>query len=215
MFHLQHPLASSPRSGEGAFFQEQQSLKKVAVLFSRKHSVYKTLPDLDVFDIDRDARNYVASLPVIAHPPCRAWGRLRSFAKPRDGERDLAIFAVDQVRRCGGVLEHPASSTLWNVAGLPRPGYGFDSFGGFTFSVDQSWFGHRAPKPTWLYIVGVDPSRLPSVPFHLGVASGRIENMGVTERESTPILFAKWLVELANSVRVPCNTRTNCNGLQS
>src|SRR3972149_3930233 len=105
-----------------------------SVLFARRDSDYK-LMDCDVWDIDRDARNYTGNAPVIAHPPCRAWGRLRHFAKPRPDEKDLALFAVATVRRCGGVLEHPASSTLWQAADLPLPGYPADRFGGWTFPV--------------------------------------------------------------------------------
>jgi hypothetical protein len=176
--------------------------KRVAVLFARKNSVYKKLPDLDVYDIVRDARTYAHAAPVIAHPPCRGWGRLRTFAKPRNDELDLAYYAVDQVRRCGGVLEHPAYSALWKAAELPNPGEGYDKFGGWSFAIDQSWFGHRAPKPTWLYIVGLKSSDLPIVPFHLGTATGRIETMGQAEREHTPLHLAHWLVQLALNVRV-------------
>lgn len=77
----------------------------VAVLFARRRSVYHTMAGCDVYCERRDARNYAGCLPVVAHPPCRAWSRLRAFAKPRPGERDLAFFALEQVRRCGGVLE--------------------------------------------------------------------------------------------------------------
>lgn len=66
----------------------------VAVLFARTNSVYKTLPDVEVYDIERDARTYDGPWPVVAHPPCRAWGRLRTFASPRPDERNLARLAV-------------------------------------------------------------------------------------------------------------------------
>lgn len=94
----------------------------ISVLFARADSNYKALPSVDVWDAERDARTWPGGNPVVAHPPCRAWGRLRHFAKPRPDEKALAIFAVDQVRKWGGVLEHPASSTLWTEAGLPAPG---------------------------------------------------------------------------------------------
>lgn len=93
----------------------------VAVLFARADSCYKEMPECDVWDIDRDARKWAGGSPVVAHPPCRAWGRLRTFAKPRKGERLLATWSVRQVRKWGGVLEHPASSTLWPKAGRVRP----------------------------------------------------------------------------------------------
>jgi hypothetical protein len=155
-------------------------------------------------------------MPVVAHPPCRSWGRLRHFAKPRDGERALALFAVDQVRRCGGVLEHPAFSSLWPVAGLPAPG-ARDVFGGWTLPVSQSWFGHKARKDTWFYICGVEPGALPAMPFVLGdgthvivqsrtAADGSRIRKGhpswrpeVTkaEREHTPPVLCAWLIQVA------------------
>jgi hypothetical protein len=173
---------------------------QVAVLFARKSSVYKTLHGVDVYDEERDARTYEGSAPVVAHPPCRGWRRLAHFAKIQPGEKALALFAVQQVRRCGGVLEHPADSKLWEAAGLPQPGE-TDSYGGWTFPILQSWWGHRAPKATWLYIKGCAPSRLPDYPMALGIPDGRIENMGKAEREATPLPLALWLVELAGRCR--------------
>lgn len=35
-------------------------------------------------------------------------------------EKALALWAVEQVRKFGGVLEHPKRSTLWPAAGLPE-----------------------------------------------------------------------------------------------
>lgn len=194
----------------------------VAVLFARADSVYKTLPGCDVWDIDRDARRWPGGAPVVAHPPCRAWGKLHYFAKPRPDEKDLAIFAVEQVRRWGGVLEHPKDSLLWAAAGLPVPGRGravaIDAWGGWTLPITQHWFGHKAEKRTWLYIVGCDPVDVPEMPLVLGAAThvitqGRTKRADGTrlkkgmpgwrpdvtpaEREHTPPLLAAWLVELA------------------
>lgn len=170
----------------------------VAVLFARRDSSYKGIELADVWDIDRDARNYRGAAPVVAHPPCRAWGKLRHMAKPRHDERDLALFAVDAVRRFGGVLEHPAGSLLWPAAMLPAPG-ARDSFGGFTMPIRQSWFGHRAPKNTWLYVVGVEPRDVPAFPLVLGVPPGRVELLGRREREATPVELAGWLIDLARA----------------
>jgi hypothetical protein len=166
-------------------------------LFTCRTTPYRAL-GLDCFDIDRDARTYDGASPVIAHPPCRGWARLRGFAKPLPDELDLARFAVRMVRVRGGVLEHPAFSMLWADQSLPEPGQGHDTSGGWTLPVDQSWFGHRAPKATWLYIAGCAPKDIPPIPFHLGQAEGRIENMGRAERERTPVVFAAWLVLLAS-----------------
>lgn len=96
--------------------------RTVTVLFARRDSIYKTLPDCDVWDADRDARLWPGGTPVVAHPPCRLWGRLRHFARKTKGERQLAIMAVRRVRQWGGVLEHPAGSRLWAKASLPPLG---------------------------------------------------------------------------------------------
>lgn len=176
----------------------------VAVLFARSDSIYKRLPHLDVYDIDRDARTWPGGVPVVAHPPCRAWGRLRHFAKPRADEKALAFFAVDAVRQYGGVLEHPEASTLWAAAGLPRPGER-DSFGGFTFPCSQKWWGHPAEKKTWLYVVGCSPSQLPPYPISLAPPLHRIGQIGEGPRalrEHTPPDLARWLVDLASRCHV-------------
>lgn len=166
----------------------------VSVLFVRRRSVYKSM-DLDCYDEDRDARTYEGENAVVAHPPCRGWGRLSHFSLHDPAELDLGRFAVSVVRRVGGVLEHPACSKLWQDQNLPIRGV--DRFGGWTFPISQSWFGHRAPKLTWLYVVGVAASQLPPIPFHLGVAAGRIERMSHAEREATPAQLAVWLVHVA------------------
>lgn len=185
-------------------------MKVVAVLFARRDSIYKNLPDTDVYDIDRDARTFGGGMPIVAHPPCRAWGSLRALAKPAPGERELALLALDQVRAWGGVLEHPRMSRLWPTAGLPSAGRR-DSFGGWTLGIDQYHFGHRAQKRTLLYIVGVGPREIPAIPLCLGHAPRVITNrrglksgmpgyrpeVTKSEREATPPLLAMWLVELA------------------
>jgi len=81
--------------------------REVAVLFARDDSVYKTLPGCDVWDTERDARRWPGGAPVVAHPPCRLWAKLRQFAKAEDpeAERRLAVDAVEHVRVFGGVLE--------------------------------------------------------------------------------------------------------------
>jgi hypothetical protein len=185
----------------------------VAVLFARQDSCYKQLPECDVYDIDRDARTWAGGTPIVAHPPCRSWSRMRTFAKPRVDEKALAPFAVDCVRRFGGVVEHPHGSALWPTLGLPRPGEPADEFGGWTLCVDQFWWGHRARKRTLLYIVGVAPRDLPAMPLQLGEApavvglwSGRDRSrarpgLSLAEREHSPPAFAAWLVDLAQRAR--------------
>jgi hypothetical protein len=111
----------------------------VSVLFARHDSIYKTLPCVDVWDKDRDALNYNGLDPVIAHPPCAQWGALAHFATADAHEKYLAIWATATVQRCGGILEHPRASRLWDVMGLPPPGYDSDKFGGWTLGITQHW----------------------------------------------------------------------------
>lgn len=169
----------------------------VAVLFTQRRSVYGAL-GVDLFDAERDARTFDLSRPVVAHPPCRGWGKLAHFAKVRPDERDLAVWAMWVVRHCGGVLEHPATSRLWSWFGL-RPGV-TDEFGGRLVVVDQRWFGHRAEKRTGLYLVRCEISELP---FELARGPGgvTVERMCRQERERTPGPLARALVVAAAGAR--------------
>lgn len=188
-------------------------MRQVAALFVRGDSIYKTMPGVDCYDIERDARTWPGGCPVVAHPPCRAWGRLRQFAQPREGERELGPWAVEQVRRWGGVLEHPAESTLFATCELPlprgrllpRPGPWVDDFGGITLAIRQFDFGHRAEKMTWLYVVGCPTDfRWPDLrldqPTHCirpTKSYPRLPSVTKAEREHTPPALAHWLVDLA------------------
>jgi hypothetical protein len=190
------------------------SPSSVAVLFARADSIYKTMEGCDVWDIERDALNWQGGAPIVGHPPCRAWAGLAHMAKPRQGEKELAIWCVDQIRKWGGVLEHPAKSKLWPVAGLPEPGKR-DAAGGWTLPILQWWWGHRAEKATRLYICGCEPSEIPEIPFRVGYATHVVNtghgvragmpshrpHVSHKEREATPPALAAWLVEVARICR--------------
>ncbi|HMM08328.1 MAG TPA: hypothetical protein PKA35_04310 [Paracoccus solventivorans] len=169
----------------------------IAALYVRARSIYHQLPGVDPWCAARDARLYPGPWPVIAHPPCRGWGKYAYRAKCRPGETDLAFHALEMVRLYGGVLEHPQGSQFWRAGGLPRPGAPPDAFGGWSLLVNQVDWGHRALKPTLLYICGthfVPPSRPARSP------SSTVENMWRGEREATPKDFAIWLCQIAQSV---------------
>lgn len=185
--------------------------RTVAVLFCRADSIYKTLTSVEVFDQAREASSFTGGMPVVAHPPCRGWGRLRHFARPPDGERELAFMAIDAVRSNGGVLEHPACSSLWAVAGLPFPGMK-DAYGGFTLAMPQNWFGHPCAKASWFYCCGLLPSGIPEIPFSIEeprfvVTTGSYKRdnprwkpeVSRYWRDATPPALAAWLVELARA----------------
>jgi len=190
------------------------AIRTVAALFVRRDSVYKTLPGVECWDADRDVATFTGGMPVVAHPPCRAWGRLRHMAKPESGERKAAMRAVLLIRRLGGVLEHPSGSTLWTVCKMPRPGMLPDKYGGYTIDIDQVYFGHKCRKRTWLYIMGVTPQCLPPWPINLREPTHCIDTSkrgphkpraSHADRERTPLAFAWWLVDIARRTKVqPC-----------
>ena len=177
----------------------------VAVLCTRRKSVYEKIRGTECWSVERDAWLFGGAWRVIAHPPCRLWGRLSQFCVGSEVEfcREIALglWCARWVGVCGGVLEQPAGSRLFKYAGLPYPG---GAGPGFTICVPQRWWGHRSRKETWLWFSGGRPSDLPVVPFRLepgvGVGSGNglsgsVRRMWKGEREATPELFAKWLVD--------------------
>lgn len=185
-------------------------IRTIAALFCRADSIYKEMPGVDVWDQDRNALKWPGGCPIVAHPPCRLWATLRKWSKAPAEEKQLGLWAVEQVRTYGGVLEHPAHSTLWQAADMAGPGRR-DNRGGFTVAAPQWWWGHRAEKWTWFYIVGVEPPAIPAIPLRIGRAERVITNCrGIfagdrrfrsevtkRERDATTPALADWLVEIA------------------
>lgn len=178
-------------------------MQTVAVLCVARNSIYKELPGVDAYDCDRDARTFAGGLPIVAHPPCRAWSAFCSHqAKPVEGEKDLAPMCVDWLKQCGGVLEHPAHSRLWDHCNLPKPGKP-ERDGYWSISVKQCWWGDTRSKNTWLLFHGVEPSQV-ELPFALHSAYGdrrRWQVMSRHQRAATPRAFAEWLVGVARCVK--------------
>lgn len=174
------------------------------------------------YDEARDARTYAGPLPVVAHPPCGPWGRLRHLYEGNDA--DCAIVALDHVRRFGGVLEHPAGSKLWEHDPVLQEHVGHfrsyvDRFDGWCTWLDQVEWGHVARKRTWLYVVGSRPKswapfperqpthwlsggRTPSSRRGSPVPPG-IKVCSAQQRRRTPVAFAEWLLDLAAQARRP------------
>ncbi len=198
----------------------------VAALFVEERGVYSALESVEVYGISRDARTYSDNKPVVAHSPCERFGAFWSGGPhPKQPRRNLGddggcfASALANVRRCGGVLEHPANSHAWRIYGLfaPPRGGGWivaDSVGGWTCCVEQGQYGHQARKPSWLYMVGAVPPSL-----RWGIAHGKIATValsgkrgvnlglreGITtikrrERHLTPIPFRDLLLSIARSV---------------
>ena len=114
--------------------------------------------------VERDAKTYPGPSRVVAHPPCGPWGAFSWNCHKQDPE--AALVAVEQVRRFGGVLEHPAGSKLWEACGLPTPFHTLPAIVGREWSlrVEQVRWGHPCMKRTWLFFVGVPPGALPDIP---------------------------------------------------
>jgi hypothetical protein len=197
----------------------------IAALFVAKRGAYWGLPDVDPWDVKRDARMYAGPWPVVAHPPCTRWCRLAGLVEARWGHRrgeDGGCFAaaLAAVRRWGGVLEHPAYSDAWVAFGLNAPPTGggwvnADLSGGWTCYVEQGRYGHAAKKATWLYACGV--SSLPSLRWGVSpdcessalvswcgnrVRSGEVRpRVGKARAAATPPAFRDLLLTIARSAR--------------
>ena len=142
----------------------------VAVLCAARNSVYHTLAGVDVYDIDRDARSYRGTDPVVAHPPCRSWSATcghQSKAPPE--ERELALWCCEVLKKNGGVLEQPAHSRLFDAAGLPLPGESGDEL--WSQQVWQNWWGYGVKKKTWLCFSRINPYQV-ELPFRLNNSRG-------------------------------------------
>jgi len=140
----------------------------VAALFVQPDGCYAGLETVDPWPQSRDARRYNGPLPVVAHPPCQLWGPMAAVNFSRWGgdhnkpgnDGGCFQFAVDAVRKWGGVLEHPAATRAWSAHNLTSPvtmGWQLTIDGGWVCEVWQSAYGHRANKATWLYYYGTRP----------------------------------------------------------
>lgn len=141
---------------------------RVAALFVQTGGAYFGLPGVDPWDAARDARLYEGEQPVVAHPPCQLWGPFAAVNFARYGGEhnrpgnDGGCFAaaLRAVVRCGGVLEHPATSRAWAAHGIELPrekGWARHGLHEWTCVVWQSAYGHRANKRTGLLYCGTTP----------------------------------------------------------
>lgn len=187
---------------------------KPIVLFAQINSTYKKL-DCDVYDIERNALTCTRIEAAIYHPPCRTWGRLYKLCNWEPAEHWLAVWSILRIWRYGGLLEHPAGSKLWKLMKLPIPGSGYDIHGGFSLSIDQSWFGHKCKKNTWLYIKGINQNEIPNYELNFdcvthSISSGsKTSNLLVVSkiwREKTPVKLALFLIEIVNKINLKTTT---------
>lgn len=187
-------------------------MSRVAVLYIDPRGPYPAMPDVDCWDVERDARKYAGPHPIVAHPPCGPWSRMRHLCKYQD--KTLAPDALEKLRHWGGVLEHPAHSQLWKSFGLPLPG-GLPHGDTWAMAVDQVRWGHVARKATWLLFVGVPRNAVGTLPpdreaTHWIAAPARVRRnhpgkkaCSAAQARRTPPAFARWLVDLAATATSP------------
>jgi hypothetical protein len=194
----------------------------IAALYVQKDGAYANLPNVEVWDEERDARLYAGPHPVVAHPPCSRWCRLAGLVEARWGHKrgdDGGMFeaALASVREWGGVLEHPAYSDAWAKYGINKPprhgGWiAADFVGGWTCHVEQGRYGHPAKKATWLYAHGSD---LPSMEWGFNpdqkskalvswcgnkvAMDGSRPRLSTKEASATPPKFRDLLIKIAES----------------
>lgn len=172
---------------------------RVSILCAARNSIYHSLECVSVFDERKDARTFSGDTPVVAHPPCRAWSAYVAHqAKPKPGEKELGLWCCEQLRLCGGVLEHPAHSRLFEAAELPLPGTRDGDI--WSTEVLQLWWGDSRRKATWLCFSRIEPSQI-EIPFVLRASDRgdrrRWQVMSKNQRSATCESFARWLVEAA------------------
>jgi hypothetical protein len=157
---------------------------------------------------------------IVAHPPCQLWGKFARINYARWGGEhnkpgnDGGCFAsaLENVRKYGGVLEHPADSYAWEAHGLIKPkGIGWQQTldGGYVCEVWQSAYGHKARKRTWLYYSGAQaplPMRWerPEGTHQIGFQDQRGKNgnkptISGKAASATPLEFALALIALAKN----------------
>lgn len=206
--------------------------KEIAALYVMTGGCYFGLPGVDPWDGKRDARRYAGTYPVVAHPPCQRWGKMwmgspsyvaRTGIRKKKGD-DGGCFAaaLADVRRCGGVLEHPWGSHAWSHFELNKPSrkggwIKADEYGGWTCCVEQGRYGHWMRKPTLLYAVKCELPELSWGESEPVYPSWAIEKYGIKKvkrmgeiafkgggkdsapRISTPPQFRDLLIDMARS----------------
>lgn len=158
----------------------------ITVLFVNPNSVYKEI-GVDCYDLVRNVNTFSWDRPVIAHPPCRQFSKIRALSKKDYSEIDMVIKTAIHVRNYGGILEHPAGSKLWDVLNMWH-------WPGFTLSVNQHWFGFPAQKKTWLYFSGIDRKDVLPLPLNFDYPHRKVVNMNKKDRAVTTGDFAYWLI---------------------
>jgi len=155
----------------------------ISILGIHARSNYKLIPGLDLWDIDRDAYNFTGQNPVIVHPPCAQWSRMKAKAISNKDEKNLAEFCWEKVRDNGGIFEHPAGSSFFKYVNAD-----FSKI----ISVSQRWWGFPAEKRTYLYFSRSSPL---STPLSFDCATKKVCQLHSSQRSLMPLSFCQYLVD--------------------
>lgn len=159
---------------------------RIAILCACKDSTYFDIQSdnysLDIYTALRPVKLFNDNCPVIAHPPCAQWSRLKNSARIDLVEKQLAYDCWKLVRRNGGILEHPNGSQFM------REFVGYSN----CQRIHQSDFGFAAKKDTLLYLnkVKLQPAQLP-----VELPSSKVCEMSVAQRSRSTLEFNKWLCD--------------------
>ena len=198
----------------------------IAALYVEAGGCYFGLEGVDPWPESRDARSYTGPYAVVAHPPCKRWGRYWGGAPRKPHQYGLGAdngcfaAALGAVTLCNGVLEHPKDSHAWEAFGLAKPpaSGGWVRAGlGWTCCVEQGHYGHFSRKATWLYasgcalpdfIWGSSGQRLPAYAverygYEKARRIGVMAAVGGKDKErirgATPAIFRDILLSIAES----------------
>jgi hypothetical protein len=171
----------------------------IAVLCAHRNSNYYKIPGLDVYDQDRDSRTFPGNMPVIVHPPCAQWSKMKAFSHDNPEQKQLAYFCLDELKKWGGIFEHPHGSDVWKELDWPE--------GGKFIQVDQFWWGFPARKRTTLFFYRCKPIQYPlnfdAVQYTVALSRSNSKNLMATrlpemkksQRSITTLSFNQWLVD--------------------
>jgi hypothetical protein len=120
--------------------REATGFARVAALYTHPGGPYSDLPDVETYPLW--AQYYRGPWPVICHPPCGPWGKLKWRCFRQDAS--LGLLAIAQAHAFGGVVEQPLGSTLFRDYGRP---------GARVEKVRQGDYGYPCEKWTLLYFV--------------------------------------------------------------
>ena len=113
----------------------------IAALFVDANGIYSGRPDVDAWDVSRDARLYAGPWPIVAHPPCERWGafarsiwgrgRVAEIIRGWANEEPRALWErLRAERKARGPRQDPEGTAGWIVGGAwamrrgePESGY--------------------------------------------------------------------------------------------